>query len=258
MKYENVIMLKKLEIKHEKGELYSVNVPGFGIKYLNEQGKKILECLEDGEGLNEIVEEMKNGEGLENDVQLKKDLFAFLCDLRSTKIIHFEDVKVLNDLGIVLYEEVGIAGETTYSLVAKNIREFIRKGEAIIMNEQQLGNYRDYSFRMRCFSHKEICYYFEDNDNISDLICVENMEEPNRIVNVALIVFSKKENSVKLMDTIISDAKYWKKRKIRVSILKKKIDDRLMKFLNINNFEQEAVLLEESSDGDLCIYTKWI
>lgn len=260
MKCKTYEVVKKCEIKKEKGNLYSINIPDFGIKYFNEQGKFILEYLYKEMDLANIILKIESNDKVKNDTEIRKDLFAFLSDLKSTKIIDFDTQLMLNELKIDLYQEIGVAGESTYSLIAQSIRKFIQNGQAIIMTEQQKGNYNDYSFRLRCFAHKEICYFGKSNDGneISSILCVENMESSNRVVNITLIVYGEEEQYSKLMATMIADAKYWNKRKVRISITQNRINENLLRFLENNEFEKEAVLSEESIDGDMYIFTKWI
>lgn len=254
---KEIEFLMDLKLVEEKKGFFSVDVPGFGVKYFNAVGKKILDLLMDGQMLQDVAKILLL-DSQSNEQQVSKDLFEFLCDLKSIRIIKFDEKNIKSLLNLEEDEDIAVAGELTYSEIASYIRDNIRQKTAMLVNDKQRALYNDYSFRMRCFTHKEICYYSKKNDMVVNLLSVENMEDSSKVVNLILVVFKDELDFSKIMNRLLQDAKYWKKRKIRMSLHQNKLNDSIKLILDKYDFELEAILKEEYDDGDLIMYSKWI
>lgn len=246
----------KIVYLNEGNDIYSLIMQDKNKKYFMENGKFIIDCLNNEYNKDEILN-LYCQKFFKNEDDAYEEILTFLLELELFGIIEnkyserlgFKNERLNNNF-YFLYEKDVI---DVSNFILKNIynKEFVYS--AVVNNDKF---YSPYSLRARTFNNKEV-YIYKTNEygEIESLIGLQFIDEMPCVV--ILLIAPTDDKLIELMEYSENYIKKRNTKKIKLNCYAQDFNNELRRIEKVG-FKREAVLVKEYKQNDLLIYSKFI
>lgn len=236
------------ELKYQNCEngYYKITTPN-GTLITNETGIHVIKSIKNGFSFESIIEKY-NMEGPDK----VNEIITFLEELESNELI-FLNREVQHEPK----KQFNIAGEKEYSKISYTIIENYDSANRLFSSYEDKRYYNKYLIRSRGFYNYENYFFETADDKITNIVGVQNLHNYNLPVNICLLQYGNSvEDLIKYYKTIEAWLVKKGRFKIKLVVMKNKMNNQLELFLNASHFKLEGCLEKEDGTNDFMIFSK--
>ena len=243
----------------EQDGLFSINSKSYGRKYFNITGKFIIDSINAGESISEILE----GYSVEFErppEEAKRDVYHFLRELQFLMFLRFESAYFQDVIETPFYG-LNIAGEDDYVPVSQYIRQNLKKETTLYCENNNLKYYNDFTLRSRSFNNIEVIFFlYEPDGTYSNIIGINGLTSFDKPAKISILICRNiNTGSLSAFYKLVEKELIRQgKKKVQLLLTDNRENGHLSDFFREAGFFLEAVLKYELGEHHQYIYSKYL